>query len=63
MAHWIRFRRGGETGFGLVEGEAIAVHRGDMFAAPEATGERVARAEVAVLAPCVPSKMIALWNN
>lgn len=61
---WLRFERGGATGFGTLEGEAtVAVHAGDMFAGARATGERVPLAEVRLLAPCAPTKMVALWNN
>jgi 2-dehydropantoate 2-reductase len=63
MAQWIRFERGGKTGFGTLEGGTIAVHDGDLFGANRATGEKVALAEVKVLTPCTPSKMICLWNN
>lgn len=63
MPLWIRFARDGASGFGTLEGDTIAVHDGDMFDRPEATGERVPLASVRVLAPTQPSKMIALWNN
>ena len=63
MAHWIRFERQGQTGFGTLDGEAITVHDGDMFEDPRPTGETVPLADVEVLTPCVPSKMICLWNN
>ncbi len=63
MQHWIRFSRNGREGFGRLEGERIAVHAGDMFASPGPTGESVALAEVKVLTPTRPTKMIALWNN
>ena len=38
MAQWIRFERGGKTGFGTLEGGAIAVHDGDLFGASRSTG-------------------------
>lgn len=63
VARWVRFSRNGNEGFGTVEGEAIQVHAGNMFAGAERTGERVPLAEVALLAPVAPSKIIALWNN
>lgn len=63
MAHWIRFERDGAIGFGTLEGDAIAVHTGDMFDRPEATGQHLPLASVRVLAPTRPTKMIALWNN
>ena len=63
MAHWICFENGGKTGFGTVEGETIAVHSGDMFAAAKPTGETLKLSDVRVSTPCQPSKMICLWNN
>ena len=62
-SHWARFTHGGCEGFGRLEGQRIAVHRGDMFAEARPTGETMALAEVALLAPTRPSKIIALWNN
>jgi ketopantoate reductase/2-keto-4-pentenoate hydratase/2-oxohepta-3-ene-1,7-dioic acid hydratase in catechol pathway len=63
MAHWIRFEKGGKTGFGTLEGDTISVHSGDMFAGAKATGEKLALKDVKVRTPCEPSKMICLWNN
>lgn len=63
MTQWLRFSHQGSAGFGTLEGEDIRVHSGDMFAAPVATGASLKLAEVELLAPCVPSKMPALWNN
>lgn len=60
---WIRFARNGADGFGTIDGETIAVHQGCMFSGAIATGETLAVAEVALLAPARPSKIIALWNN
>lgn len=60
MARWVRFRHNNETGFGTLSGAEIAVHEGDMFAGAQSTGARLALAEVALLAPCVPSKIVAL---
>ena len=63
MTFWVRFEQAGTQGFGTLEGAAIRVHAGDMFAAPVATGEMVAAAEVRLLAPVRPGKFIGLWNN
>jgi 2-keto-4-pentenoate hydratase/2-oxohepta-3-ene-1,7-dioic acid hydratase in catechol pathway len=68
---WMRFRRDGVEGFGAldVRGDgigqqiSIAVHAGDMFDAPRATGERLDAAGVEWLAPCRPGKIVGLWNN
>ena len=63
MVHWVRFARNGATGFGTLDGDNIAIHDGDMFAGATPTGDTVARADVALLTPCEPGKIVALWNN
>jgi 2-keto-4-pentenoate hydratase/2-oxohepta-3-ene-1,7-dioic acid hydratase in catechol pathway len=63
MTHWIRFQHAGATGFGIIENDRIAVHEGDMFDAPKATGEHLSLHDVAPLAPTAAGKMLALWNN
>ena len=61
--HWIRFERAGQTGFGTLRDGVIQIHEGDMFAGPHATNATVPLADITLLTPCVPTKMIALWNN
>ncbi len=63
MAKWIRFENDGKIGFGTLDGNSIAVHTGDMFAAAKPTGETLKLSGVRILTPCVPSKMVCLWNN
>ncbi len=63
MAQWLRFAQGASVGFGTLEGPRIAVHAGDMFTGCQPTGQTLALADVTLLAPCVPTKMPALWNN
>ena len=63
MAHWIRFERNGDVGFGTLDGDKITVHQGDMFDRPTSTGEQVDLASVKILTPTAPTKMICLWNN
>ncbi len=60
---WVRFRHGGTASFGTLEGERIARYDGDMFAGATATGDDVALADVTLLPPTEPTKMIGLWNN
>lgn len=38
-------------------------HDGDMFGAPRSTGIRHAQGAYILLSPCMPSKIVALWNN
>ncbi len=63
MPLWLRYAHRDRTAFGILDGAAIQVHEGDIFAAPTKTGQSIALDEVKLLTPCVPSKMIALWNN
>jgi 2-keto-4-pentenoate hydratase/2-oxohepta-3-ene-1,7-dioic acid hydratase in catechol pathway len=63
MAHWLRFEHEGKAGFGTLQGGTITVHRGDMFDSPVPAGETLALADVKLLTPSVPTKMLALWNN
>jgi 2-keto-4-pentenoate hydratase/2-oxohepta-3-ene-1,7-dioic acid hydratase in catechol pathway len=60
---WVRFRDGGHTGFGTLSDGQVEVHEGDMFLRPVATGQRLALADVTLLMPTRPSKVLALWNN
>ncbi|MDQ2990030.1 MAG: fumarylacetoacetate hydrolase family protein [Pseudomonadota bacterium] len=60
---WVRFSCDGSTGFGTLSEGRVEVFEGDMFASPVATGQRLALADVKLLAPTRPSKVLALWNN
>ena len=63
MAHWMRFEYRGRQGFGALEGERVRVHRGDLFAGPEATGELLALSELRWAPPCLPSKVLGVAYN
>lgn len=63
MAQWVRFERDGREQFGLVDGEEIVVHEGDLFDDPKPTEPRHPLGAAKLLPPCRPSKIIALWNN
>jgi 2-keto-4-pentenoate hydratase/2-oxohepta-3-ene-1,7-dioic acid hydratase in catechol pathway len=60
---WVRFSQGQTTGFGLLQGTQIRVCAGDMFSTPVQTEQQVALADVRLLMPVLPGKVIALWNN
>jgi 2-keto-4-pentenoate hydratase/2-oxohepta-3-ene-1,7-dioic acid hydratase in catechol pathway len=60
---WLRFAYQDEIGFGLLNGDVVEVHHGNMFENPTATPHRHALKDIKLLSPCVPSKVIALWNN
>ena len=63
MAKWLRFEQDGQTRFGTLENGTIDIHTGDMFAGAESTGESAELADVKVVTPCDPGKMVCLWNN
>ena len=66
MTLWVRFARpDGSEGFGTLDeaAGAIAVHAGDLFAAPTPTGESLSCDTVRLLVPTRPGKFIGLWNN
>ncbi len=63
-ARWVRFAHPqGREGFGTLDGGVVTVFDGDMFAGCEPTGETLALDTVALLVPCTPTKVVALWNN
>ena len=63
ITRWIRFEHLGQAGFGTLEGAAVAVHEGDMFAGARATGRQLPLAGLKLLMPVRPGKVLALWNN
>lgn len=63
MQTWIRYVHLGLEGFGLLNGESIDVHEGDIFSSSRSTGTTLALCHVQVNVPCQPSKLIGLWNN
>lgn len=63
MSHWIRFEHDRRVGFGVLNGDLIAVCRGDMFGSADETGEILSLDVVKVLTPTVPSSMIVMYNN
>lgn len=64
VQRWVRFSVANDVGFGTLDDtDNIHVYVGDMFGECRATGASHALASVKLLAPTVPSKVLALWNN
>jgi len=60
----VRFQRAGRTGYGILEGEKISVLGGTPYDGLEnTTGEVMSLPEVRLLAPCEPTKIVALGLN
>ena len=63
MTKWIRVKFNGDIKFGDLDDGQISVHSGDMFDGPTPTSETIPLSSVEVLTPCLPTKIIGLWNN
>jgi len=63
IQRWLRFHHIDTIRFGTIEGEKIRVYKGDMFDAPEPTNITMQLSDVTLLAPVVPGKVLAMWNN
>jgi len=61
---WLRYQHQGRVAHGTLEdGDRVREQHGSPFDAPRPGTETLALAEVEVLAPCVPGKIVGLWNN
>jgi 2-keto-4-pentenoate hydratase/2-oxohepta-3-ene-1,7-dioic acid hydratase in catechol pathway len=63
VTKYVRFESAGRVAYGLLEGETIRELSGDLFASPKPTGRSVKLADVKLLAPCDPKKVIAVGLN
>jgi 2-keto-4-pentenoate hydratase/2-oxohepta-3-ene-1,7-dioic acid hydratase in catechol pathway len=63
VTKYVRYSLNGKTVYGIVDGETIHELAGDPFVSPHKTGVTVAMADVRLLAPCKPSKVIAVGLN
>ncbi|MFH1736496.1 MAG: fumarylacetoacetate hydrolase family protein [Actinomycetota bacterium] len=60
---FVRFRHGAEITFGVLEEEVVRVIKPDPFSDWRETGERFLLTDVTLLAPCVPTKVVAVGLN
>jgi 2-keto-4-pentenoate hydratase/2-oxohepta-3-ene-1,7-dioic acid hydratase in catechol pathway len=58
-----RFRSGDRISTGTLEGDGIRPLRGTFFEDPIPTGETIPLADVRLLAPVIPSKVICVGRN
>lgn len=63
VTKYVRYSAGGTTSYGMLEGEVIRELSGDLFQSPRPTGKSVRLADVTLLAPVAPSKVIAVGLN
>ena len=63
VTKYVRYSANGTTAYGILDGETIRELSGDFFHSPTPTGKTVRRSEATLLAPVVPSKVIAVGLN
>ncbi len=60
---WVRYAVGERTGFGTLSNGQITEFSGDIYGTPTPTGTVLPLADVQLLHPSQPTKVVALWNN
>jgi 2-keto-4-pentenoate hydratase/2-oxohepta-3-ene-1,7-dioic acid hydratase in catechol pathway len=63
VTRYVRYEAGGRTAYGILDGDTVRELSGDLFQSPAPTGKTLRRSEVTLLAPVVPSKVIAVGLN
>ena len=63
VTKYVRYATGTQIHYGILQGDTIAELTGDLFANPKPTGRTVKLADVKLVAPCTPSKVIAVGLN
>jgi 2-keto-4-pentenoate hydratase/2-oxohepta-3-ene-1,7-dioic acid hydratase in catechol pathway len=63
MAQYVRYTLGSTASYGILAGSEIRQIRGDLFGGCDETGERSSVAEVKLLSPCQPGKILAVGLN
>lgn len=61
--HYIRYSRNGTIGYGILEGDTVRELKANFLHDVTPTGTVVPFSEVKLLAPCEPSKVIAVGRN
>ena len=59
MTAWVRY----DGGFGVLDGEAVIPHAGDMITGATPSGEALPLSGLTLLPPVNPRCFIGLWNN
>jgi 2-keto-4-pentenoate hydratase/2-oxohepta-3-ene-1,7-dioic acid hydratase in catechol pathway len=60
---YVRYELEGRASYGILDGETVRELSGDLSAAPTPTGKTAKLSAVKLLAPCTPSKVIAVGLN
>lgn len=63
VTRYVRYRTSAGVSYGVLEGETVKELAGDLFSEPQLTGETLELAEVELLAPVQPAKVIGVGLN
>jgi 2-keto-4-pentenoate hydratase/2-oxohepta-3-ene-1,7-dioic acid hydratase in catechol pathway len=63
VTHYVRFRRGSETLYGVLEGDRISPLEGELFGEHTVAAASRPLGEVKLLCPCEPRKIMAVGLN
>ena len=63
MTHFIRYRSGASACYGILEGDTVREIRGDLFGGFTETVAALNLADVALLHPCQPGKIVCVGLN
>ncbi len=63
VVQYARYQHNGAVGYGVVDGDTVRVLDGNFLAPHNETGETLALADVTLLPPTVPSKVLAVGLN
>jgi 2-keto-4-pentenoate hydratase/2-oxohepta-3-ene-1,7-dioic acid hydratase in catechol pathway len=63
ITRYVRYSSAGKASYGILEGESVREIRGDIFTGAEATGNALSLSSIKLLAPCEPSKVVAVGRN
>lgn len=61
--HYVRYQYQDQLAYGLLREDLVYELKGDLFAGPEETGQFHPLADVSLLPPCEPSKILAVGLN
>jgi len=63
VTKYIRYRSGSTTAYGILDGDSVRELRGDLFGDRKETGTKHRLADVKLLHPCEPPKILAVGLN
>ena len=63
VTRYVRYSAQNQISYGVLDGDVISELKGDLFANPSRTGRTLKSAEVKLLPPCDPKKVIAVGLN